>query len=299
MKKIPINNIIILLAVLIISACVRKETVDKTKEISSAATHAVIITPVPSLIPTATISEMMKVIDENLATNNGCDLPCIWKFTAGKTTLQEIKDYFYKLGWKVSERQIKNGEIYYTGQDIDEELTIDIGFYFEQMELELILYGLTHPKLDTRDQILSPSALMKQQGIPDQVWVNIYLSGEKSLDIIEYGGFDVYLYYQDPSFFIRYNGYAPHEKNSFKLCLMSEDDKNKEIDSIIENIQFYVGNENKVRTPKQIMELIDAPFTDRVNVEEAFQMTPQEFYEFIIDEENQPCFTTEDEMWQK
>ena len=186
-----------------------------SQELNQERLQTVTPTLMPDRKPTLTNSEMKLVVDENLLNNKGCDLPCLWGFTAGKTSVLDLQDYYYHLGWKMSEYERDLKLVYSTGKDLENDLAIRAEYIYKNSQLELISYALTLPKLNARDQIFSPSFVMNHYGVPNQVWVSINLSGEQSLDNIEYGSFEVYLYYPDFSFFVRYNGYSPHENDSF------------------------------------------------------------------------------------
>ena len=83
----------------------------------------------------------------------------------------------------------------------------------------------------------------------------------------------------------------------FTICLQPEDDQKNEIDSAIVNLVLYAWNKTNIRTPQQIMEYVDAPFTGRMTIQEAFQITPQEFYDIVVIQQIHPCFHTADQIW--
>jgi hypothetical protein len=256
---------------------------------------------------TLTQDETKSKVDELMATNANCALPCLWGFTPGETRIDPVLSFFSHLGWRTSRYDRSkdiypyNGPdvrfVYDTGKDIDDSLTVNLSFYTINDDLEGISLSLTHPELAGRDQWLSMPNILKTYGQPDQIWVSLSLGGEMGVEITDYTGADLYLFYKTPFVLIVYHGVAIHEGKFFSICVTPEDASGHTGLSAIHAVSVHAGSDRIVSTPQRLAQPF-GEFHGQLRVEEAFGLTVQEFQDRILAAQEFPCFSTPDDIWQ-
>lgn len=271
------------------------------KEIRSATPSKVTVFPPtanPTSEPTLNHEEMEKIIGNLLISNGGCNYPCVWGFTPGLTQENQISDKFLIYGWDIKPYPILDGNVYYTGKDLSDSLSVRFAYYVNNEIVQSISLTFTHPQLESRDQIMSIASIFDIYEEPDQSWLSLNLGGEASVEIIEQAGFDFYLFYGEPLFLIIYSGYAIHQNDKFSFCLLSENQQNLGESSFIDSITIYSGSENIKKSPKGIIEPF-GKFNGQKSIDEAVNMSTNELFRMIGFEQKKPCFTTSDNIWQK
>jgi hypothetical protein len=252
--------------------------------------------PTPTGYPTLTINEMRLHINELLSNNSNCALPCLWGFVPGETNIKTVLSFLSYLGWPAEKFNIAKGEIFYSGKDVDNDLSLRLAFYEIDETLEGISFSFTHPLLSGRDQWLSISNILKIYGKPDQVWVSVNLGGEQSLESIKQAGFDVYLFYKNPFVLIQYHGVSLHEHGNFSICIRSADNPEFKGVSIVNSINVYSGSKHMTASPNGVIEPFGR-FNGKFELDKAMNITIQDLYDRIIINQGIPCYSTPDNLW--
>lgn len=133
---VPVSFSIVILAIVLLSACAPPLVETPTATPSLTATQTLTRTPrptltlTPTLLPTLPVEEAMERIAELEATNGGCEYPCFWGITPGVTSFQQARRILEPLSEQVDEAYYQEGvfEFYLLGdQDIaDHEANITI-----------------------------------------------------------------------------------------------------------------------------------------------------------------------------
>jgi hypothetical protein len=179
-------------------------------------------TPTPTLVTpnvraTLTISDSVTDVISLLKNNGGCELPCVWEIMPGKTKLDDARRYFENLGWKGDiYPKMPRGPVYYTGVDLNNELTIRVALYYKDGIVDTLSFDAGGPEFFQLVQYLSPQNIMDKFAEPDQVWINLATNLELSYpEITEYG---IYIYYTSPNILLHYTGNAKKHGDSYRIC---------------------------------------------------------------------------------
>ena len=138
--------------------------------------------------------------------------------------------------------------------------------------------------------------ILDEYGVPDQIWVELHL-GAVDLDTISRTGFDVYLFFKEPLFLMKYSGITFREKDTFKICLLPATSADNGKVSYINNVLIFFGSSKMGTTPQELVRPFWV-FLAKTTIEEAFAMSPQDMYDQIMINQNL-CFLTLDEIWKR
>jgi hypothetical protein len=268
------------------------------KTITLTPTQNLTPTPTtPEVRATLTISDSVTNVLSLLKNNGGCELPCVWGIVPGKTKLDDARQYFEHLGWKGSiSPNMPQGPVYYTGVDLNHELAIRLSLYDKDGIVDTLAFDAGGPEFFRLVQYLSPQNIMDKLAEPDQVWINLATNLEISYpEITEYG---VYIYYSSPNILLHYTGSAKKHGDSYRIC-----PKNPFLESLNYgtnegNLSLYAANFAEVLSPERLVEPF-GKFGGMYTVDEALGLSPQEFYEQLVESKDPICFDTPLKVWTK
>lgn len=128
-------------------------------------------TPFPTLTPLPTIppEHRGQVYDELSNTNGGCELPCWWGFEMGKTSLDEIRQFYTSFDAYISEYSDSNGitvlEAHFVDPKIENgEQTRHLFLTQDGVVVEAEIQLKHHPDYQIE-------AMLKRFGQPADIWM--------------------------------------------------------------------------------------------------------------------------------
>ncbi|RLF31751.1 MAG: hypothetical protein DRM98_05085 [Thermoplasmata archaeon] len=161
--------------------------------------------PTHTPLPTLTAEERYVYVQERLATNGGCELPCWWGITPGESTWQEAKD---QLPHRHFQFWFPEVPIHY---DVHLNLTEEDGTV-QSIKVQSYCFACDRFTEDwsrySLDQVLS------RYGVPSQVRIILALP-------VDAGGpiyYRLYVFYNDLGFGIIYEGPAVKQNGLLHTC---------------------------------------------------------------------------------
>lgn len=170
-------------------------------------------TPVPTIMP----DEIQRTILGYYTDNGGCELPCWWGITPGKTPWQEVRRVFSPLAHEQGPFISEKGFFIYT-------------YHFEvPHHLDPLGLGFFEPTLWVRDNIVvaiglnsgwiernfdySLAGLLKTFGQPDEIWMNL------STDAPDHkANYEVDIFYASKGIFLNSTDTGSFTENSATIC---------------------------------------------------------------------------------
>jgi hypothetical protein len=176
----------------------------------------------PTLGPTLTGNDTEKLVLDLLENNGGCNLPCWWGFTPGKTTWEPARNFFLSHGMHVI--SYLEGA-YNTGFEVDKDnFGIYVSFFIENDVIKVISAGsqsYSSPYdaifgdpffLKAMNRYLLPK-MLATLGKPDQVM--IFVLPDKSTEAPDYF---FLLYYPRSGILLQYAGLSDKRGSELRLC---------------------------------------------------------------------------------
>lgn len=136
-----------------------------TSALNPAQTH----TPKPIFSPVATLttSEKKNLVNNLLLTNGGCELPCWWGFTPGKTSWTDIEAFFTRFSATILPFERDEGYThYYVEFDIENENFV-YDFFVDNNNIVEVILGQQHYSIHD---------FLVLYGQPREIW--LYSDGE-------------------------------------------------------------------------------------------------------------------------
>jgi hypothetical protein len=156
-----------------------------------------------------------------MKTNMGCELPCWWGITPGKTTWEEMVDIFVKQG--IGFRQEGQPDLGLTTEDNYWQETVDVTFQRENdivhgVDVELAYYYLmADPKYAEIWRAFAVDQVLAQLGVPTQVYLELTVgAGDWSPGM--QATYDLWLEYANKGMAIRYPGVLIPDNQGWYVC---------------------------------------------------------------------------------
>lgn len=222
-----------------------------------------------------------------MKTNMGCELPCWWGITPGKTTWAEMVDTFARHGIRFSEA----GKLDLGAHDQKSyEDLLDVTFQKEEglvsgIDVNLADFDLL-AQSGYRDlwQKYALDKILSRDGIPTQVQLELTVGAPCwSPGMRTY--YDLWLTYQDRGLSIRYPGELIRDNQGWYVCPAAG--------------QFQ-GLEIRLRSPKDSKSAVilageeDAPFRFGGTLQDLTHFSPQQFYEVFKQIPRAQCLLVND-----
>jgi hypothetical protein len=234
-------------------------------------------------LPTRTADEAKKLVQELLENNSGCQLPCWWGITPGKTTWVEARHFLESFALYIREGEMGAGvqvplpAPYSDAQSMDHAYSVKNGIvnYIRIFNFNLAPnYYL--PKF------------LESYGQPSEIWIRTFSQAE-----IGQQNFAFSLFYQDRGILVEYSKATPIEDvvvdGKLRNCLRG-----------IDSPFIYLWSPEKEK-----MSFQDAKqkFLDTTNLPEpkplleATGMDVKTFYETFKDSNSNACLETPINLW--
>jgi hypothetical protein len=253
------------------STTTRTPTSTQTRVPRPTATSLPTKTATPTKYPTLDAQGRMNFVMQALKTNGGCQLPCWWGITPGKTTWKEMVDTFVKEG--IGFYQEGQPDLHFVTQDNYQVNAIDVTFQRKNDLVQGIdirseyYYLLAQPehaeawKNYTFDQVLS------QYGVPTQVYLELTVgAGDWSPGM--QATYALWLEYANKGIAIRYPGVLIPDNQGWYVC---------------PSFDNAYGSTIKLRTPgsQEPIAVFDAdnPFQFGGPLKKLTGTSPHQFYE--------------------
>jgi hypothetical protein len=237
-------------------------------------------TPVETMEPT----QAMETIQPLLKNPMNCAVPCFWGMTPGKTTMDEVRAFFSRLGYIPYEGKDPNSGIHFYTIRFDPNSGLYGAIFFTTnslIENIFLVPEITKQEGSPRDWIaFSPETLIKKFGGPSKVLLNFF-RGQMASDSLT-----MVLYFDDLDLIAEYSGYnmVPRVPHSPVFCPLT---------ASIDSIQIWMGP-NPQDPPDT--ESID-PFAKLIPLEEATSITIDQFTQMMLGDPRQACFTINGDLF--
>lgn len=185
-------------------------------------------TPFPTKIPTLSELQTSEMIVDLLQNNAGCELPCIWGFTPGKTSWEIALKDLRSIGSTIRTEKGTGGELFWTRFMIPENnLNVGISFVVNEGLIRIVSLGANIYRGDYTivDDPIYPvqmeryiySNVLTTYGKPTEASILVWPGIEPNVTPDYY----VRLIYPDRGFMVFYAGFLEMDKNrdTFRLCL--------------------------------------------------------------------------------
>ncbi|WP_145962528.1 hypothetical protein [Bellilinea caldifistulae] len=225
---------------------------------------------------------------ELIQTNGGCELPCWWGITPGKTTWKEAYDFLQPLAWLVDIQQMPkvypDNLFVYFYFAIDDQPTL--------MNSRIARFSLHKETLSiawiTARQDYDLVSLVKKLGVPAEVW--IYITGIPGTGPVVY---TLKIFYPNKGIMITLYDYAElvrrNGEDFVRICKKSLINQTGGVvvwspDEKKEFLDFFREYEETYRYKP---------------IEEVLSISPEEFTRFILEAEVEQCLETPLSVWEE
>lgn len=251
-------------------------------------------TPNVSAVPTNTISafptlnkdQKEEYIFSQLDTNGGCDLPCWWGITPGKTLWSDVSTDFAGLGFRSS--QIKGTSKFgmggfalysiYTYSSVVYDVESNV-----IQSISITVDGALEPeKFQKAYYYYSPDEILRNYGKPSKILLDIpaYEYGDKV-------NYSFWMFYEHRGFLVVYSG-TTQRTESLSICPSFVYDQSKS------EMHLYVIS------PDFDLSLDALSNSGHTNAKTFDEATGKSVVDYYYDVESDPaniCFTTPSNMW--
>jgi hypothetical protein len=277
---------LLLIPVFVFAGCAPVSPVVQPKQSATAPTIAtsistLVITDTPS--PTATLkpldtlepAQITETLQPLLQEPMNCAVPCFWGITPGKTSLDEVRIFFSKLGLTPFEKIYEgNGFytiLYNTGSGYDSSVTLHINNNLvESIEVTPDIPKPTEGS--PREWIAySPETLIRRYGSPSSVrfTVSSYgLTGSPPNIAI-----NMIMYFDTPGLIVHYSGYNMTPES---FCPST---------APFDHVRLWMGNNPP-----------DTPSFETIPLEKATSLTMDQFTRLMKGDPKKACFTVKGEI---
>jgi hypothetical protein len=239
-------------------------------------------TPVETMEPTQAMETIQPLLKDPL----NCAIPCFWGITPGKTSLDEVRLFFSRLGFIPFEGTDQNTSLYFYTISYASTMGHDssVTFFFSNNQLTNIFvtpYIVKQEGTPRKWIAYSPETMIKKFGKPSKVFLNIYRGQYRSNTIT------MLLYFDDVDFITLYQGdnMVPAQPHSPLFCPLT---------ASFDQIRFWMGA-NPPNPP-----VIDNGYdiTEKyLPLEEVTSLTIDQFTQLMLSDPQQACFTLNGDMF--
>lgn len=253
--------------------------------------------PTPTAAPTLTTDEERALVSDLLQNNAGCQLPCWWGFTPGKTTWQSAHTSFASLGkitdeylsrrgttnysvdFRIPEHEVQIGQVYIVRDDLIEGIWVRAVMVRNRERI----YG---DSLFAQDlQRYLPSQLLVTYGQPPEVLLRTFYSVPEGSFI----PFNLLIFYPQQGILVRYYGPTERIGERIRICPQRADITlwlwSPEQEMSLEDIAGW----------GQQFPIEEVPYFR--SLEEATGWSIEQFYQAFVQSGDQACFETPADMW--
>jgi len=256
-----------------------------TLNVSQTPTSTVSPTNTAIVLPTLDEREKEEYILSQLVDNGGCDLPCWWGITPGKSLWSDVSVYFADLGFKSSQRQdtskfdmggfalfsIKTYTrvAYHVESNVIQNISISVGGSLEPENFQNVY------------KYYSPDEILTNYGQPSRILLEIPSYGYG--DRVAYG---FSLFYDHLGFLIFYSGVA-QRSDPVRIC------PSFVYDHLIGGMNLYLQSPGNSSS----LEALSGGVVRGKTIEEATGKSVSEYYYEFRSNPANLCFTTSASLW--
>lgn len=244
-------------------------------------------TPIPTPLPTLSQEDAKQKIDNLMKTNGGCQLPCLWGITPGKSLLPETK-YQFEQFMKLMAAKLEgiNGGAEFSYPDKGPFEGAFGSVYLRSKNNFVVAMSLEG--YHTIAQNYAIQDVLQRYGLPDNIWIYTLRDsyGEGVLPFV------ITLDYSSHGFLVYYkgNGQPIYKSGSIRLCYPQN--------SIFPKILVW---DQKDENPfaKNKSDYVYRIWYEMKPIEEAMNMSEDEFYK-LFTEPNQGqtiCLNIPASLW--
>jgi len=230
------------------------------------------VTPLDTLKPAQITETLQPLLQEPM----NCAVPCFWGITPGKTSLEDVRIFFSKLGFtpfeKVYEGRGFYTILYNTGSGYDSHVTFHVNNSL--VENIVITPDIPKPKAGgLRDWIAySPETLITRYGNPSSVRFTLSSYGlAGSLPNI---AVNMIMYFDTSDLIVHYSGY---NMTPASFCPLT---------ASFDHVRLWIGNNPP-----------DTPSFETIPLEKATSLTIDQFAQLMKEEPAKACFTLKEEAF--
>ena len=265
-------------------------------------------TPTHTPLPTLTKAEREEYIKEQLVTNGGCTLPCIWNLNPGESSWQEAQSLMAYMNIPVQTFAREKGNMHFAGFTVDTGLALLDGgptFYEQDGVVKII-------SLDTDDITPAPyyqiQNAMGDLGVPAYVGLNLNIKGPMGIPSVAM--YDLFVRYGDTPgengmerlwAELSYSGAAVKRGNSYRFCPTNPTMEGRGGSSASFRISLAFSlslqSPDSPMTVDEYVSISEVEFSEPPDIEAATGVTLQEFYDLILQSDQPPCFDTPIDFW--
>jgi len=249
------------------------------------------MTPFPTLEP----EQMQAFIANMLATNGGCELPCWWGITPGKTKWETVVQSFTEQDMRVWEDG-RLGLQYYSGQYQRRPMYVDmmeVNFYHEEGVVQSIdvcndyYYTPLQDNFTTLWQRYTVQSVLSRYGVPSQVYLNL-TTGAPCAGTGNFPNYGMWVVYADQGFAIRYPGLLLYDHEKWLVC---------PVFGQLKGIQIRLQSSDVVTELVDLTAEVYDPsgelFSIYGSLPDLTEMNMQMFYDAFSQSEPQTCITVQ------
>ena len=245
------------------------------------------ITPMPSPIPTLSLTDKKMITSEFYEANGNCELPCWWGIIPGKTDWQEAELLLNSVAIELyTSAESEFDDRYSVGVDLP--VSVDLS----SRELLIQYYWIVNGKVmlieseapRPSSKIYTVSKILNMYGRPKEVQIETYAYSHGEINT-----FSIALFYPDKGILVRYGALANFLDDYVSGCVGSG------TGSVV------------VWSPEQNLSFAEAlngtrglgTFGEQYykSLEEATEMDIETFYQTYLDPDTETCIETPAELW--
>lgn len=244
-------------------------------------------TPYPTLSPTQVEANLIELLE----TNAGCQFPCLWGITPGLTRWHDAEKFLVSKGLSLSLDYIAQPPNYYDTLVTHDGIFAKILFY-EQNEIveaiELNGEGVYAPEIfEEMWGQYAPENILPTYGPPSRILVYAH-PGRTSEGKLMYS---LWFFYDQQGFLIHYGG-RTESLPTLKLCPTF-----KESGNLTPLLSIYLKSPNFKSTLESLTVIPDNP-QPYINLEEAADISMDEFYALFQQQANPICVDVPRNIWE-
>jgi len=266
-----------------------------TKFISPTMKVSSTLTPSPIMTSTLNWDERDAKIKAILITNGGCDLPCFWGISPGKTTWLEAMALFKSLFIDISDYRHTDWTSHFVLVKLNNHgQGIPVGS-LQLVEEKGIVTIITLRVADIKEvENYSLTEFLKKYGKPDKIGIDLNILGPFGLP--DHAYLLVHLAYGNTWLHLFYNQMALKNKTSDAYMYCPNDPAQKTWDP---NMSMIVQSKDGLNEITTLSDKIGHVIDDPPSVEMASNITTDQFYRNVIDGNKDFCLTSPVQYWKQ
>ena len=252
-----------------------------------------------TIAPTQNIREQKEMVLSLMESNRGCELPCWWGITPGQTSLSEVEEYFHILGARTGRTQQRISGNNFFGARFENSLP-EFNISFLDIEGNVYAIYVSGNQAGTQDQSdfelfwepYSPKNVVTDYGAPSRILLSAY--GGFVPGTTGKQGYILWIIYDSLGIMIRYDGLI-QDLPMLHFCPELALGANN-----IHRIEITLQNPSNPRIPIGWIDSILGNEPERVkSIQEAANLSMEDFYELFSQSEKPACFDTPKDIWPK